>query len=131
MRSLAAFAALMLLAGACKTTATGHAPVSSPRNQPVFLRSEDAEFHLSREQRASVHPAFNADAVERLLRWTRAEHRAEVLESFQASSIAALGEKVAVGEITLSVDHPQVREIVKELRAPARIPDTTGEQRRP
>lgn len=131
MRSLAALAALALIAGACESTPTGNALVNSPRNQPVFLKTADAEFHLSREQRASVHPAYNADAVEKLLRWTRAEHRGEVLASFQAGSISARGEKVAVGEITWSVDHPQVQEIVKELRTPTRIPDTSGEQRRP
>lgn len=131
MRPLAAFIALTLLTGACETTPTGNALVSSPRNQPVFLKAADTEFHLSREQRASVHPAYNADAVEKLLRWTRAEYRGEVLASFQASSISALGEKVVVGEVTWSVDHPQVQEIVKELRAPTRVPDTPGEQQRP
>ncbi|MEW5928495.1 MAG: hypothetical protein AB1941_13585 [Gemmatimonadota bacterium] len=128
MRSLAAFTALTLVAGACESNPTGNALVSSPRNQPVFLNVADTDFHLSWEQRAGVHPAYNADAVEKLLRWTRAEHRAEVLASFQASSISARGEKVAVGEITWSVDHPQIQEIVKELRTPTRIPDTPGEQ---
>jgi hypothetical protein len=105
--------------------------VSSSKDQPPFLNTADADFRLSREQRASVHPAYDADAVEQLLRWTRPEHRAEVLQPFQASSIAALGEKVAVGDFTWTVDHPQVQEIIKNLRATTRIADDGGEQRRP
>jgi Mg/Co/Ni transporter MgtE len=105
--------------------------LNSSRDQPPFQKTADADFQLSREERASIHPAYDADAVEQLLRWTRPEHRAEVLEPFQASSIAALGEKVAAGEITWTVDHPQVQEIIKNLRAPTRKPDNAGEQRRP
>lgn len=106
-------------------------PLNSSRDQPPFLKTADADFRLSREQRASVHPAYDADAVEQLLRWTWPEHRAEVLEPFQASSIAALGEKVAVGEGTWTVDHPQVQEIINNLRAPMRNGDKAGERRRP
>ena len=105
--------------------------MSSSRDEPPFLKTADADFRLSPEQRASVHPAYDADAVEQLLRWTRPEHRAEVLEPFQTSSIAALGEKVAAGEITWTVDHPQVQEIIKKLRAPTRTADNAGERRRP
>lgn len=131
MRPLFALAALPLLAGACGFTPTGSATVSSPSNHPVFMEAPEADFRLTEEQRASVHPAYNADAVERLLRWTRAEHRAEVLEPFQVSRIAALGEKVAIGEITLNIDHPQIREIAKELRTPTRPPDSAAGQHRP
>lgn len=122
MRLLTTLAALALLVGACRSTPAGRPPVGSSTNEPVFLNVVDAGFHLSREQRASVHPAYNADAVERLLRWTRPEHRTEVLRAFQAGSITAPGEKVALGEATLSVDHPQVREIAKDLLAPVREP---------
>jgi len=78
-----------------------------------------------------VHPAYDADAVEQLLMWTRPEARAGMLEPFQASGIAVLGEKVAVGEITWTVDHPQVQEIINSLLATTRIADDGGEQRRP
>lgn len=131
MRLMALLAAVAFLAGACETTPTGGAPVNVPASQSVFLKVADTDYRLSGEQRSSVHPAFNVEAVERLLMWTRPEYRAEMLESFQWSSIAALGDKVAIGEITWDVDHPEVRRIASELRAPTRVPDGSGRPAEP
>lgn len=131
MRRAAALAALVLLAAACAPTPTSNPVVNAPSSQPVFLRASDAQFRLSQEQRATVHPAYNADAVERLLSWVRPEIRSEVLESFSWSSVAALGDKVALGETTWDVEHPQIREIVKQLRATTRPPADSAEQTQP
>lgn len=122
MRRAAALAALVLLAGACAPSPTSNRVVNAPSDQPVFLRASDTRFRLSQDQRAAVHPAYNADAVQRLLSWIRPEIRLEVLATFAGSSVAALGEKVALGEPTWDVEHPQIREIVKELRATTRPP---------
>jgi hypothetical protein len=131
MRRAAALAVLVLLAGACAPTPTSNHVVNAPSNQPVFLRASDTHFRLSQDQRAAVHPSYNADAVERLLSWIRPEIRIEVLETFSRSSVAELGEKVALGEPTWEVEHPQIREIVKGLRATTRPPAGSAEQTEP
>lgn len=131
MRRAAALASLVLLMGACETTPTGNPVVNAPSNQPAFLKASDTQFRLSPDQRATVHPAYNADAVEQLLSWVRPEIRSEVLEVFSRSSVAGLGENVALGEVTWDVDHPQIREIVKGLRATTRTPAGRAEQTEP
>ena len=99
--------------------------MNAPKNESVFLRKPDTSFHLSPEQRASVHSTFNVQAIERLLRWTKPEYRADVLEPFQTTTIAALGGKVVLGEDTWDVDHPEIGRIVKEIHLPTRLPDSS------
>ncbi len=126
MRRAVGLATLTLFLGACESNPTGGSVMNAPRNETAFLRTPDASFQLSPEQRASVHSAFNVDAIEKLLSWTKPEYRGDVLESFQASTIAALGEKVVLGEGTWDVDHPEIKQIVKKIHLPTRLPDSTG-----
>jgi hypothetical protein len=83
---------------------------------------------LSSEQRATVHPVFDADVVEQVLSWIRPEYHAVALELFSRTRIDALGQNVAIGEVSLDTDHPQVKELIKSVRASARLPDTTWGQ---
>lgn len=115
MHRAAAMASVVLLMGACESTPTGREPVLAPSPASLFLPAPDTAFRLSAEDRASLHPGYDPGAVEELLQWMPAEYRAEVLDSFRWSTLAPRGEKVAVGEVTFDVDHPQVREIARRL----------------
>ncbi len=128
MRRVAALVALVLLNGACESTPTGTPVVSAPTNAPAFLRVQNTRFMLSSEQRATVHPVFDADVVEQVLSWIRPEYHAVALELFSRTRIDALGQNVAIGEVSLDTDHPQVKELIKSVRASARLPDTTWGQ---
>jgi len=131
MLRVAALAALVLLTGACESTLTGTPLVSAPTNAPAFLKVPDTRFTLSPEQRATVHPVFNADVVGQLLSWIRPEYHSAALELFSRSRIDALGQNVAIGEVSFDTDHPQVNELMKNVRASARLPDTTRGQQAP
>lgn len=131
MRWVAALATLVLLTGACESTPTGTPVVSAPSNAPAFLKVPDTRFTLSPEQRATVHPVFNADVVEQLLSWIRPQYHAVALELFSRTRIDALGQNVAIGEVSLDTDHPQINELMKNVRASTRLPDTTRAQHAP
>lgn len=60
--------------------------VTSPDAIPLRLEAPDAAFRLTPDDRATLAPPFDADALERLLREIRPNMRGEILSYFQAGT---------------------------------------------
>lgn len=107
-RVMAAFMAGALLA----MTACEHrqgALVTSPDAQPLRLEAPDAAFQLAAEERATLAPGFDADALERLLRNIRPDMRDEMLSYFQVGR--------AHGHL-IEIHDPHLQSILEEVWAP-------------
>lgn len=103
----------MCFAGVLTLCACEHrqgAFVTSPQAPPLRLEAPDPAFRLTAEDRATLAPHFDADALERLLRLIRPDMRAEILSHFQVG-------KGARGHLVEIFD-PQLQAVLEEVWAP-------------
>ena len=81
IRFLLAGGVAFLLATGCEAV---HEPLmTAPNPHTVRLPEQDLGFHLTAEERASIRPPFDVDALERLLAWIEPGARPILLQGFQ------------------------------------------------
>ena len=83
--------------------------MTSPDAEPLRLEAPDPAFHLSADDRATLAPEFDADALERLLRQVRPDMRTEILSHFQVGQ--ARGHLVEIHD-------PRLQAVLEEVWAP-------------
>ena len=86
--------------------------MSAPNPRTVRLPAPDASYRLTPEERASVRPGFDVDALERLLAAIEAGARPVLLESFQTP---APGGRV---RNTVKMGDPALQPLLDEVWAP-------------
>jgi hypothetical protein len=75
--------AACLSLGACDHTASALSMPTPPNANTVRLETPDRNFKLTSEERASIRPDFDVDALERLLAAVAAPVRPMILREFQ------------------------------------------------
>jgi hypothetical protein len=83
-----------------------------PNPRSVRLDTPDRNFKLTPQERASIRPGFDVDALERLLAAVEAPVRPMILEGFQA---VAPGEP---GTATVRMGDPALQPLLDEVWAP-------------
>ena len=102
---------ILMLSAACDPA---HGPLmDTPDPRPIRLTVPEADFRLTERDRARVAPAFDVDALERLLGMVRPDLRSDVLKHFQ---IPGPGEQPR-GALTEFFD-PQLQEVLEIVWAP-------------
>jgi hypothetical protein len=71
----------------------------------------DPAFRLNAEERASVLPGFDVDALERLLSMYPPEGREQLLKRFQPTEDGR-------GRMLMRIDHPALQAVLEEVWAP-------------
>jgi hypothetical protein len=84
--------------------------VTSPDAEPLRLEVPDFAFRFTHEDRASLAPHFDADALERLLRQVRPDMRGEILPSFQIGK--------GPGGHLVEIHDPHLQAVLEEVWAP-------------
>lgn len=110
-RLICSIAALAVGLGACEHTDTGMIS-TMPTNISARLDAPDPGFRLTAEQRASVAPGFDADALERLLAAVHPDLRRPILSDFarQPSDV--------VGGGLMKFEDPVLQALLDEVWAP-------------
>ena len=75
----------------------------------------DPSFRLSGEERAKVAPAFDADALERLLSMCPPASRDAILRTFQREESSEDGFRVSA---TVRLGHPALQAVLEEVWVP-------------
>ena len=97
---------------ACEDGPPPAASMDRPNPAAILLLDAPEEgYRLPLSEREKVHPAIDADVLERLLAHIRPEHREEFLRIYQGF---APGTKVAFGPMS-SLGDPEVDAIAREL----------------
>lgn len=105
-------AAACLALAACDRTASVPSMSTPPNPRTVRLDVPDRNFKLTPQERASIRPGFDVDALERLLAAVEAPVRPMILEGFQA---VAQGEP---GTATVRMGDPALQPLLDEVWAP-------------
>ena len=90
--------------------------MSSPEAQPMRLASADTGFRLDPQQRETINPGYDVDALERLLSMVRPDLRTELLENFQDRK-----KPVRPGQgwvYLVQINDPKLQEVLEEVWAP-------------
>lgn len=106
---LQAVAAALLVAGCDRHQ---EVVMTAPRPNTVRLPAADVHFRLTPEERASLRPGFDADALERLLAAIEPGARPDLLRSFQ---MPEPGERV---RNTVQMGDPELQPLLDEVWLP-------------
>ncbi|HYW07889.1 MAG TPA: hypothetical protein VE913_13095 [Longimicrobium sp.] len=90
--------------------------MSSPEAQPMRLASADQSFRLDPQQRETISPGYDVEALERMLSMIRPDLRAEILENFQVRK-----KPIGLGEgwvYLVQINDPKLQEVLEEVWAP-------------
>lgn len=86
--------------------------MTAPHPNTVRLPAPEASFRLTPEDRASLRPGFDADALERLLAAIEPGARADLLHSFQ---MPAPGQRL---RNTIQMGDPELQPLLDEVWLP-------------
>lgn len=101
-----------LSVAACDRTASVPSMATPPNPKTVRLETPDPNFRLTPQERASIRPGFDVDALERLLAEVEAPVRPMILKDFQA---VAPGEP---GTALVRMGDPALQPLLDEVWAP-------------
>lgn len=122
--------AAVLVSGGCEHT-TRSRIMNNPPVKPLRLAARDPAYRLAPDERARVIPAYDADALERLMGMIHPDLRPKILENFLIWKPGELpaGERAGLtvelyDPSTGQVD-PQLQAVLEEVYAPlwARVSD--------
>lgn len=88
--------------------------MTTPSNQSARLNVADPAFRLTAEQRASIEPGFDVDALERLLAVLHPDLRVPVLGDFQRNRLAPN----EIGGGLMKFEDPVLQALLDQVWAP-------------